>query len=190
MGRIEQLAETYGRHIAMPWQQTVSGAQRVIMIVYDKELERTLIARKNEFQIATEKAGHRWLEIDIAGTFAEWMAGEEYREAYFESPDDLQLKLEVEFAKFVAEKILRRAGKTGGRQGLGCCGLWGWLAVWFYARLANFKILEPDIKGRLAIFFPGGFDNNNYRLLMPAMGGTTWPYRSLFTGTRRRLNAH
>ena len=55
MGRIEQLAETYGRHIAMPWQQTVSGAQRVIMIVYDKELERTLTARKNEFRIATEK---------------------------------------------------------------------------------------------------------------------------------------
>ena len=42
MGRIEQLAEKYGRHIALPWQRTVAGAQRVIMIVYDKELERTL----------------------------------------------------------------------------------------------------------------------------------------------------
>ena len=110
MGRIEQLAEIYGRHIGMPWQQTVAGAQRVIMIVYDKELERTLIARKNEFQIATEKAGHRWSEIDIAGTFAQWLASEEYREAYFESPGDLQLKLEVEFAKFVADYKPDEAG--------------------------------------------------------------------------------
>ena len=45
MGRIEQLADRYGQHIATPWQRTVSGAQRVIMVVYDPELERTLRAR-------------------------------------------------------------------------------------------------------------------------------------------------
>ena len=42
MARIEDLAERYGRHIATPWQRTVAGAQRVVMVVYDKELERTL----------------------------------------------------------------------------------------------------------------------------------------------------
>ncbi len=46
MARIEDLAEKYGRHIATPWQRTVAGAQRVVMVVYDKELERTLRARK------------------------------------------------------------------------------------------------------------------------------------------------
>jgi hypothetical protein len=165
MGRIEQLAETYGRHIAMPWQQTVSGAQRVIMIVYDKELERTLTARKNEFQIATEKASHKWFEIDIAGTFAQWMAGEEYREAYFESPDDLQLKLEVEFAKFVASKILERLEKPEvGKDAV--VAVFGVGSLFAFTRVSRvLKILEPAIKGRLAIFFPGTFDNNNYRLL-------------------------
>jgi hypothetical protein len=165
MGRIEQLAETYGRHVSMPWQRTVSGAQRVIMIVYDKELERTLAARKNEFQIATEKAGHDWIEIDIAGSFAEWMAGEEYREAYFESPGDLQLKLEVEFARFVAEKIRTRlerpeAGEDSVVAVFGVGSLFGFTRV---SRIL--KILEPAIKGRLVVFFPGSYDNNNYRLL-------------------------
>lgn len=165
MGRIEQLAETYGRHVAMPWQRTVSGAQRVIMIVYDKELERTLTARKNEFQIATEKAGHQWFELDISTSFSEWMASEEYRDAYFESPDDLQLKLEVEFAKFVAEKIrteLTRpdAGDDSVVAVFGVGSLFGFTRV---SRIL--KILEPAIKGRLAIFFPGSYENNNYRLL-------------------------
>src|SRR5580704_8783752 len=165
MGRIEQLAETYGRHVSMPWQRTVSGAQRVIMIVYDKELERTLAARKNEFQIATEKARHHWIEINIAGSFAEWMAGEEYREAYFESPDDLQLKLEVEFARFVAEKIrtqLERpeAGEDSVVAVFGVGSLFGFTRV---SRIL--KILEPAILGRLAVFFPGSYDNNHYCLL-------------------------
>ena len=71
MGTIEQLAEKYGQHIAMPWQHTVAGAQRVIMVVYDKELERTLAARKEAFEIATREAGHEWFEVDVAGSFAQ-----------------------------------------------------------------------------------------------------------------------
>ena len=38
-------------------------------------------------------------------SFGEWIAAAEYRDAYFESPDDLQLKLEAEFTGFVADKI-------------------------------------------------------------------------------------
>jgi hypothetical protein len=165
MGRIEELADTYGRHIAMPWQHTVSGAQRVIMVVYDKELERTLTARRNEFRIATEKAGHRWLEVDISGCFAEWMAAEEYRDAYFESPNDLQLKLEVEFAKFVAVKIREKlerpeAGKDSVVAVFGVGSLYGFTRV---SRIL--QILEPTIIGRLAVFFPGGYRDNIYSLL-------------------------
>jgi hypothetical protein len=165
MGQIEQLAETYGRHISMPWQHTVAGAQKVIMVVYDKEKERTLIARKDEFRIATEKAGRRWLDIDISTAFAEWMAGEEYRESYFESPDDLRLKLEVEFAKFVAGKIRTlidqpHAGPDSVVAVFGVGALFGFTRV---SRVL--QILEPAIKGRLAVFFPGSYRDNIYSLL-------------------------
>ena len=165
MGQIEQLAETYARHIALPWQQTVAGAQKVIMVVYDKEKERTLAARKNEFRIATEKAGRRWLEIDISSAFAEWMAGEEYRDSYFESPNDLQLKLEVEFAKFVAGKIGQllsqpEAGSDSVVAVFGVGSLFG-----FTRASRVLQILEPKIQGRLAVFFPGSYRDNIYSLL-------------------------
>jgi len=45
MGRVEELAAAYERHVSAPWQRTVSGAQRVMLVVYDKELERALRAR-------------------------------------------------------------------------------------------------------------------------------------------------
>ena len=105
MARIEDLAERYGRHIATPWQRTVAGAQRVVMVVYDKELERTLRARVLAFETATREAGHDWREIDLSAIFAEWMAADDYRDEYFQSPEDLQLKLDAEFPEFVAERL-------------------------------------------------------------------------------------
>ena len=41
--------------------------------------------------------------VDVSDAFAAWLAADEYRDAYFESPDDLQLKLEAEFAEHVAD---------------------------------------------------------------------------------------
>ena len=70
MARIEDLADRFGRHIATPWQRTVSGAQRVIMVVYDKELERTLRARKLAFDTAARQAGRDRYELDISNSFA------------------------------------------------------------------------------------------------------------------------
>lgn len=165
MSRIEELAERYGRHIATPWQRTVSGAQRVIMIVHDKELERTLRARMMAYETATREAGHDWYEVDVTDAFAEWMATDEYREDYFASPEDLQLKLGTEFIDAVAERIrhvLLQPQVTDNSvvalQGVG--SLFGFCHV---SQLL--KLVERDIRGRLVVFFPGQFDNNNYRLL-------------------------
>ena len=96
MARIEDLADRFGRHIATPWQRTVSGAQRVVMLVYDKELERTLRARKVAFETATRQAGHDWHELDISEALAARMAADDYRQEYFAAPQDPQLKLQAE----------------------------------------------------------------------------------------------
>jgi hypothetical protein len=165
MGRIEDLAERYGRHIATPWQRTVAGAQRVVIVVYDKELERTLRARKLAFETATREAGHDWVEVDIAPAFAEWMAADEYRDEYFSSPDDLQLKLTAEFPKFVAnrlQEILHNSEVTAST----VVAIFGVGSLFGFARVSQIlKIMEADIQGRLLVFFPGQFDHNNYRLL-------------------------
>ncbi|MGE3993612.1 BREX protein BrxB domain-containing protein [Pseudorhodoplanes sp.] len=165
MARIEDLAESFGRHIATPWQRTVAGAQRVVMVVYDKELERTLRARKLAFETATREAGHDWREIDLADAFAEWMAAADYRDEYFASPEDLQLKLEAEFPAFIADRVravLRSHHVTENTVVaiLGAGSLFG------LARISQvLRIIEGDIKGRLIVFFPGHFERNNYRLL-------------------------
>ena len=97
MGRIEDLATEYERHICTPWQRTLAGAQRVVLVVYEKESERALRARLGEFEQRTRAAGHGWVRFDCTGIFAEWMASAEYRDAYFEEPGDLELRLEGEF---------------------------------------------------------------------------------------------
>jgi hypothetical protein len=165
MARIEDLADRYGRHIATPWQRTVAGAQRVVMVVYDKELERTLRARKLAFETATREAGHDWHEIDLSSAFAEWMASDDYQDEYFASPEDMQLKLDAEFPEYVAERMretLRKAEVTAESvvAVLGVGSLFG------FARISQvLKMIEADIRGRLIVFFPGQFERNNYRLL-------------------------
>jgi hypothetical protein len=165
MARIEDLAERFGRHIATPWQRTVAGAQRVVIVVYDKELERTLRARKLAFETAAREAGHDWQELDVADAFARWMAQDDYREEYFAAPDDLHLKLAAEFPAFVAERIrevLERAEVTENS----VIALFGAGSLFGFARMSQIlELVEGDIKGRLVVFFPGHLERSNYRLL-------------------------
>jgi hypothetical protein len=165
MSRIQQLAKTYGQHIATAWQRTIADSQRVIMIVYDKELERDILAHKDEFEIVTKQANHSWSEINVAPAFAEWIAAAEYRDAYFASPDDLQLLLESEFTTFVANKIrvvLDREDVSDRT----VVAVYGVGALFAFTRVSQIlKMVEPSIRGRLVVFFPGQYEQNNYRLL-------------------------
>lgn len=163
MGRIEDLASRYERHLCIPWQRTVAGAQRVVMVVYEKELERTFRARKDEFKQRTLAANHAWAEFDCTKIFSEWIAKDEYRDAYFESPEDLDLKLEGEFAQFLIaplRELLQKSDDNGVVAITGIGSLYGFLHVSLLIRE-----VEPDIRGRMVVFFPGTKDGNNYRLL-------------------------
>ena len=165
MARIEDLADRFERHIATPWQRTVSGAQRVVMLVYDKELERTLRARKHAFETAAQQAGHDWHELEISDAFAAWIAADDYREAYFAAPEDLQLKLQGEFSDYVADRI-RALLTADAITENSVVALFGVGALFGFARLSHIlKLVEADIKGRLVVFFPGHLERSNYRLL-------------------------
>ena len=163
MGRIEDLAARYERHIGVPWQRTVAGAQRVVLVVYDKELERTFRARKSEFEQRTVARGYRWVEFDCTRCFAEWLVADEYRDAYFEFPDDLGMKLNAEFLGHVStalRELLRSSDENTVVALTGVASLYGFVHVSDVIRA-----VEPDIRGRLVVFFPGSKDGNNYRLL-------------------------
>lgn len=163
LSRIGKLARAYERHIGAPWQRTLAGAQRVVFVVYDKEMERTVRARIGEFAQATRGAGHGWMLVDCTSWFAEWMARDEYRDAYFEDPSLLEMKLESEFRAESAQKLavaLEDAGDDAVVALLGVASLYGFL------RLSDLiRSVEPAVRGRLVVFFPGSKTENNFRLL-------------------------
>ncbi|MGH7593185.1 MAG: BREX protein BrxB domain-containing protein [Gemmatimonadales bacterium] len=137
----------------------------MIFVVYDKELERTLRARKQLFEQESQRGLHEWFEVDVTSVFARWMTQDEYREAYFESPADLSLKLEGEFASVVAETIRSELTRSDVTQ-TSVVGVFGVGSLFGFTRLSKvLKLVEADIKGRMVVFFPGTFDQNNYRLL-------------------------
>jgi hypothetical protein len=133
VSRIQQLAKTYGQHIATSWQRTIAGSQRIIMIVYDKELERDILAHKTEFEIVTKEANHDWFEVD----FTQFVAGK------------IGAALE---RKEVTETSVVAVSGVG--------------ALFGFTRVSQIlKIIESSIRGRLVVFFPGQYEQNNYRLL-------------------------
>jgi len=165
MGRIEDLAGRYQSHISAPWQRNLAGAQRTIFVVHDKADERKLRAKLGLFEIATKETGHGWRLFDFTNTFARWMAGMDYREAYFEEPSDLPLKLQSDFVRYAAtelQTVLTGEDVTADTVVAvhGVASLFGFTKVSLVI-----KEVEHDIRGRLVLFFPGEFENNNYRLL-------------------------
>ena len=163
MSRIEQLAAMYRDQVSAPWPRTLAGAQRVMMIVYEKEHERALRARMQEFEHATRDAGHAWKLVDCTGWFAEWMVEADYREEYFEDPSTLTIKLPAEFGKHAVRRLgaeLEAADDNTVVGVMGIASLFGFLHVSELVRGC-----EQAIRGRLLVLFPGTKDGDNYRLL-------------------------
>ena len=87
--KVNKLVAAYRQHLTVPWQSGLAAIQRVIFAVYDKTDELRLRANVEEFALVTKEAGKQWQLIDLTQAFPEWMAQQEYRDAYFENPEDL-----------------------------------------------------------------------------------------------------
>ena len=165
MARIEELVANYKAHISAPWQQNLAGAQKTIFVVYPKVDERRLRARLELFEIATKDAGHTWLLFDFTAAFAQWMAGTDYRDEYFREPSDLTLKLETDFLHYAAGQLREALTGPGADENSVVAG-YGVASLYGFSRVSLLlKEVEQAIRGRLVLFFPGEFENNNYRLL-------------------------
>ena len=167
MSRTDDLADLYERHIGAPWLRNLAGAQRVIFAVYPKEDERRLRIKLRDFEQRTKAAGHGWLEVDLTDAFPAWMAGDDYREEYFGSPEDLYAvgKLDAEFANHCADRIRMALAQAEADEDT-VVAVHGVGALFGFTRL-HFVLqkIEGDIRGRLLVFFPGTYEQNAYRLL-------------------------
>ena len=151
MGRIEKLAEQYGRYVSLPWQKGLAGAQRAIFVVYNKTDERRLANRKELFALATVEAGHTWKECDLINAFSRWMSGLDYRDSYFESPEDLGLKLDEDFLEYVVA-ILHEALTAPDADSQTVVGIFGIASLFGFVRVSEIMSrVENTILGRLVV---------------------------------------
>lgn len=165
MGRIEELVARYRGHIGAPWQRNLAGDQKAIFVVYPKIDERRLRARLDMFEMATTETGHGWRLVDLTDTFARWMADTEYRDVYFEEPETVAMKLRSDFVQYTARR-LREALTADGIDEDTVVAVQGVACLFGFTRVSLvLKEVVKDIRGRLVVFFPGEFDENNYRLL-------------------------
>jgi len=176
MGKIEKLAKRYSRYVSLPWQKDLAGAQRAIFVVYSKTDERRLTNRKELFELATKEADHKWKACDLTNAFSNWMSGLDYRDSYFESPEDLELKLEEDFLEHVVDIILT-ALTDPDADNQTVVGVFGIASLFGFVRVSEvMSRVENKIRGRLVVFFPGEFENANYRLLDARDG---WNYHAI-----------
>ena len=175
MSEIEDLLSRYERYVRLPWDHKLAGAQKVWFARYDPGQERRLRLRIGEFETATTDAGHMWRLLDITDSFAEWMTNHEYKDAYFEQPEDLELAL-VDFSDYAAERVRKELRHPSVDENtvvalLGLASLFGLIRV---AELI--AKVDSEILGRLLAFFPGQRDGSNWRLLNARDG---WNYHAV-----------
>ena len=164
MSKISSLLNNYSQYIAVPWRRDAAPAQRVVFCVYNEIDERALRVQMDEFEIATEKAGHEWVQFDLTDTFAVWLTSLKYAVSYYKQPEKLE-DVFPEYLKWLNNRFKAFAEDNNishdhvvALSGVG--SLYGFLKT--REVVTTFASVVP---GKLLVFFPGSFENNNYRLL-------------------------
>jgi len=164
VSRVKKLVQSYRQHIAIPWRKDAAAAQRVIFCIYDEADELKIRAIIAEFELATRDSGYEWKELDLTDSFPRWMSTQRYANKYFQQPK-LLYPLLPKYLSFIEEELksllneVTVAEKTAiAITGVG--SLFGFIKV-----KEVVDRLAPLVLGRLIVFFPGSYEDNNYRLL-------------------------
>jgi hypothetical protein len=173
VNRIEALRANYARYVSLPWERSLPKPQRIWFAVYDPTDERRLRLHLPSFEIASKEAGHAWRSCDVTHAFAHWMSRQDYRDAYFGSPEDLRCP-HPDFEEFVAS-LVRQELDTADEDTV--VGVYGVASLFGFIRVSRLmEMVEDSIRGRLLVFFPGEYEDNNYRLLNARDG---WNYHAV-----------
>jgi len=168
MGRIETLRRNYQRICGLPWDRHLSGQQKVWIAVYDKEDERKLRLRIGLFEEATRAVGRHWHRYDLTDAFADWLMSPifaPYANRYFETPELLDEGPLSDFRQAVASQLISSMSSLEQPEET-VVAVTGVACLFGFTRISEvLPLVEPHIRGRLLVFFPGVYEQNNYRLL-------------------------
>lgn len=173
MSKIDDLLDRYEENVSRPWRTRVDGSQKVWFVVYPPEYEREICARTDEFRMATARADHEWTLCDLTAAFPEWMAQHEYRDRHFEEPSGFDY-IKKDFLSALAGRVQNALVEAGEDEVVALTGIG---TLFGFARVSNLvEEVEPEIRGRLVVFFPGRHEQNTYRLLDARDG---WDYLAM-----------
>ncbi len=179
MTRLDLLKKNYQRLCEYSWDRNVSGAQRVWLAVYDKDDERKLRLRLGLFEEASVQSGKKWVAIDLTDAFAAWMCGPDnadYAESYFESPELLDEAVLADFKGSVVARVRATLDALPDPENT-VLALHGVASLFGFMKVSEFlPMVEGNVRGRLLVFFPGTYEQNNYRLLDARDG---WNYHAV-----------
>ena len=164
MNYIDRLTQALQHQLRHPWSHNRSGGERVWFLVFEAEKTRAVIARKEAFRQATEAAGKNWAEIDITDAFGGWMASHRYSDRYFARPERARTLFD-DFTQSVAQDIRNDITERSLDKDT-LLALMGAESLYGIDKLSHLiRLVEDAIPGRLLVFFPGHYDEPQYRLL-------------------------
>jgi hypothetical protein len=164
MSKIERLARKFADHLAVGWPAGSSGAQRVVMLIYEPADERVLRRKLPLFEQAAIHANRTWRTVDVTSCIAEWLARHRYKETYFQEPEEL-CPYDDRLTSATANKILAALTDPSHDENemLAIVGAGSLFALVSLADVLG--RVSHAIKGRLIVFFPGRHHEGRYRLL-------------------------
>lgn len=162
MTEIDELLSAYEDILTLPWKDYLAGQEKIWFVVYSPRNERRMRLHVQEFELKTIENNFKWAEVDITDSFANWMADLDYREAFFENPEDMDPKLKEysEYVKSIINKTLEKKDHNT------VVAIYGLSALFGLTHASD--VLEgvaSNVEGRLLVFFPGRYDGSVYRLL-------------------------
>ena len=170
MSKVDDILARYKQMVTLPWKERLDGSQKVWFVVYPPEYEREIRARTDEFKLATTGAGKDWLALDLTTSFPQWMADHEYREGYFEEPEDIHF-IAPDFKRALEQKIRSSLEEATSQTVVALTGTGTLFGLVYISDII--KSIDNAIPGRLVVFFPGRHEGNTYRLLDARDG---WDY--------------
>lgn len=165
MSRATDLLGEYERELRLPWAEGLSAPERVWMLWYPPDLERSLRALLPRFEFATTSADRGWHAIDISDELGRWLANHEYAEAFFADPSDLTSGVVQQFEDELVERLGAEIEVLDPDDVVALVGIGSLFP--FVRASAVINAIDDAVRGRLLVFFPGQHDpeTNSFRLL-------------------------
>lgn len=178
MARIDDLLANYKRRAAMPLRSGLPMSQRVWFLVYPPEEERRLALRVQEFEMATNSVPLYWHQIDLSGTFAEWIDtfdDDEERATILGDPEILEEYAQTGFRDHIRDRVAKEMDQIPADQmARTVIALTGLMELYDLLHVSEvIDALDYSFTGILLVFFPGEREGNTYRFLGARTG---WDY--------------